>query len=54
MMYSECCSEIVYDDYGICSKCLEHCSSYQDEDEEDDIMEKLLKINPEFQLKKIK
>jgi hypothetical protein len=32
MMYSNCCSSIVYDDTDICSECLEHCDTYQEED----------------------
>ena len=34
MLYSECCGAIVYDDYDICSECLEHCGVWDDEDEE--------------------
>ena len=34
MLYSECCGEIVYDDYDICSECLEHCDTWEDDDEE--------------------
>ena len=48
MMYSECCSELVYDDHDICSECLEHCESYYDGDDDDEMMEKLLEMNPEF------
>ena len=25
-MSSECCGAMVYEDYNICSECLEHCS----------------------------
>ena len=32
MQVSECCGAIVYDDTDICSKCLEHCDSYNDEE----------------------
>ena len=55
MMYSECCGEIVYDDYDLCSECLEHCDVYEDDDDEDHflharnrLMEELLEMNPEF------
>ena len=34
MLYSECCGEMVYDDYDICSECLEHCDTWEDDDEE--------------------
>ena len=33
MQLSECCGAIVYDDTDICSECLEHCDSYNDEKE---------------------
>ena len=32
MLYSECCGAIVYDDYDICSECLEHCDVWDDEE----------------------
>ena len=32
MLYSECCGAIVYDDYDICSECLEHGDVWDDED----------------------
>ena len=50
MMYSECCSERVYDDYDICSECLEHCEVWEAEEADDDYLaqvEKLLKLEPE-------
>ena len=34
MLYSECCGAIVYDDYDICSECLERCDAYDDDEEE--------------------
>jgi len=33
MQLSECCGAIVYDDTDICSECLEHCDSYNNEEE---------------------
>ena len=36
MLYSDCCGAIVYDDYDICSECLEHCDVWDDEEEEDE------------------
>ena len=38
MLLSECCGAIVYDDYDLCSECLEHCDVWEDidEDEEDE------------------
>ena len=30
---SECCGAIVYDDTDICSKCLEHCDIWIEEEE---------------------
>ena len=35
MLYSDCCGAIVYDDYDICSECLEHCDVWEDIDEEE-------------------
>ena len=35
MLRSECCGAIVYDDYDLCSECLEHCDVW-DEDEDDE------------------
>jgi hypothetical protein len=32
MNRSECCGAKVYDDTDICSKCLEHCDVWQDND----------------------
>jgi hypothetical protein len=32
MQLSECCGAIVYDDTDICSECLEHCDSYDEEE----------------------
>ena len=32
MLLSECCGAIVYDDYDICSECLEHCEVWEDEE----------------------
>ena len=32
MLYSDCCGAIVYDDYDICSECLEHCEVWEDEE----------------------
>lgn len=52
MMYSECCGEMVYDDYDICSECLDHCDVYEDDEDEDEMMEKLLEMNPKFRPKK--
>jgi len=52
MLYSECCGEMVYDDYDICSECLDHCDVDEDDDDEDEQMEKLLEMNPEFKPKK--
>ena len=31
MLVSECCGAIVYDDYDLCSECLEHCDVWDDE-----------------------
>ena len=36
MYRSECCGGMVYDDYDICSDCLEHCEVWFDGDEEDE------------------
>ena len=36
MLYSDCCGAIVYDDYDICSECLEHCDVWEDTDEEEE------------------
>jgi len=33
MLLSECCGAKVIEDYDLCSKCLEHCDSYDDEEE---------------------
>ena len=32
---STCCTSVVYDDSDICSKCLEHCNSYDEDCEHD-------------------
>ncbi len=34
MLRSECCGAIVYDDYDLCSECLEHCGVWDDEEDE--------------------
>ena len=34
MLRSECCGAVVYDDYDLCSDCLDHCDVWEDEDEE--------------------
>ena len=36
MMYSECCGAIVYDDYDLCSECLEHCDVWEEEEADDE------------------
>ena len=36
MLRSECCGAIVYDDYDLCSDCLEHCDVWEDIDEDED------------------
>ena len=35
MLYSECCGAIVYDDYDLCSECLEHCDVWEDVEEDE-------------------
>ncbi len=30
---SECCGADVYPDYNICTECLEHCDTWNEEDE---------------------
>ena len=53
MLYSECCGEMVYDDYDICSECLEHCDVWEDEEADDDYLaqvEQLLKLGPELEV----
>ena len=35
MLVSECCGAIVYDDYDLCSECLEHCDVWDDEEEDE-------------------
>ena len=32
MNRSECCGAIVYDDTDICTECLEHCDTWNEED----------------------
>ena len=34
MKYSECCNAIIYDNTDICSDCLEHCDSCENEEGE--------------------
>ena len=34
MLISECCGAKVIEDYDLCSKCMEHCDSYDDDEEE--------------------
>jgi len=34
MKYSECCDAIIYDNTDICSDCLEHCESSENEEGE--------------------
>jgi hypothetical protein len=54
-MYSECCGAIVYDDYDLCSECLEHCDVWEDDDADDDYLaqvEQLLKLGPELEVEK--
>ena len=36
MLRSECCGAVVYDDYDLCSDCLDHCDVWEDVDEEDE------------------
>ena len=36
MLRSECCGAIVYDDYDLCSECLDHCDVWEDVDEDED------------------
>ena len=38
MMYSECCGAIVYDDYDLCSECLEHCDVWEEEADDEPTM----------------
>ena len=52
MLVSECCGAIVYDDYDICSECLDHCDTYEEWDDEEAEMEHLLEMNPEFKSEK--
>ena len=48
MLYSECCGEMVYDDYDICSECLDHCDTYEEWDDEEAEMacQKAICLNP--------
>ena len=36
MLRSECCGATVYDDYDLCSECLDHCDVWEDVDEDED------------------
>ena len=33
MNFSECCGARVYDDTDICTECLEHCDTWNEEEE---------------------